>query len=225
MDVLVVEDDVELVRQLVAELGAEGHQIRAECSGTAALNAALQHHWDVIVLDVALPELSGFQIVEKLRTAGVEIPVLFLTALSDVSNRVRGLLLGGDDYLTKPFSMDELKARLRVVDRRKERSRPSTPQLPAGWDLNPLLREVVVSGHTIPLQPREWSLLQLFLRHEGEVLSKSFLLDQAWGIRFDPGTNVVDAVVFRLRRKLDASGARSYIQTIRGRGYVFRRHA
>jgi two-component system OmpR family response regulator len=225
MDVLLVEDDAELARQLVAELAAEGHRLHPENDGARALAAALEGTWDVIILDVALPRLNGFEIVQRLRAASLDVPVIFLSALGDVPSRVKGLLLGGDDYLTKPFSMDELKARLRVVERTRARNHAGDLALPEGWGLNPLLREVVVAGTRIPLQPREWSLLELFLRHEGEVLSKSFLLDRAWGIRCDPGTNVVDAVIYRLRQKLDRAGNPSHIQTLRGRGYVFHRNA
>lgn len=225
MDVLLVEDDPELARQLSAELAAAGHHVHREQDGPGALAAALEGAWDAIILDVVLPRMTGFEIVERLRAAASDTPVIFLSALADVPSRVKGLLLGGDDYLTKPFSMDELKARLRVVERQRGRHRTGDLPLPEGWELKPLLREVIVEGVRIALQPREWSLLELFLRHEGEVLSKSYLLDRAWGIRFDPGTNVVDAVIYRLRHKLGRSGHTSHIETVRGRGYVFRRNA
>lgn len=221
MDVLLVEDDRELSRQLVEELAGEGHRVHPRHSGPEALELSRTGRWDLIILDVGLPGLSGFEVVARLREAALTVPVLFLTALAQVSDRVRGLHLGADDYLTKPFAMDELKARVRVIERRLGRSPGPSVELPSGWELRPLLREVALRGATVALQPREWSLLQLFLRHPGEVLGKSFLLDQAWGIRFDPGTNVVDAVVCRLRRKLDAPGGPSHIRTIRGRGYQF----
>ena len=219
MDVLLVEDDLELVSHVVQSLSAEGHAVQAVHTGTAALEAAAQKSWDVIILDVALPRLNGFEVVTRLRAAANHTPVLFLSALGEVTHRIQGLSLGGDDYLTKPFSMDELKARLRVVDRREGRIRAPAVVLPADWQLDPLLREVRIQGERVSLQPREWSLLQLFLAHPGEVLTKTFLLDQAWGIHFDPGTNVVDAVICRLRRKLDQPGLTSHIVTVRGRGY------
>jgi DNA-binding response OmpR family regulator len=223
MEVLLVEDDVELSRQMVAELKEDGHRVHVEHCGAGGLERAVRGGWDVIILDVTLPGVSGFELVERIRTRLLDVPVLFLTARSDGSDRVRGLMLGGDDYLTKPFSMDELKARLRVVERRRSRHVGTKGAMPDGWELNPLLRQVVVAGTSVALQPREWSLLELFLRHQGEVLSKSFLLDRVWGIRFDPGTNVVDAVVCRLRRKLDRPGRSSHVETLRGRGYVFHR--
>ena len=220
---LLVEDDQELARQLSTELAGDGYTVRVERDGLRALDAALGGTWDVIILDVMLPGLGGFELLGKIRERHPETPVLFLTARGDVADRVRGLSLGGDDYLTKPFSPDELKARLRALTRRVHPGRRTHPPLPQGWTLNPALRQVDMSGTAVSLQPREWSLLEFFLQHEGQVLTKSFLLDQVWGIRFDPGTNVVDAVVCRLRRKLDAPGKPSHITTLRGRGHVFHR--
>ena len=132
--------------------------------------------------------------------------------------------MGADDYLTKPFSMDELKARLQALTRRYASTKPTGPDLPEGWKLDSLLREVAIDGRPIALQPREWSLLELFLKHEDEVLTNSFLLDQVWDIRFDPGTSVVNSTICRLRKKLDESGRTSYFETLRGRGHVFRSH-
>jgi len=221
---LLVEDDQELARQLHGELTAEGYTVQVEGDGRRALEAALAGKWDLLVLDVMLPGLGGFEIVQRLRERLPDTPVLFLTARSDVADRVRGLSLGGDDYLTKPFSPDELKARLRALVRRTRPGRREGPLLPPGWTLNPTLRQVNVGGTPVSLQPREWSLLEIFLQHEGQVLTRSFLLDQVWGIRFDPGTNVVDAAVFRLRRKLDTTNRPSHIETLRGRGHVFHRN-
>lgn len=223
MKVLLVEDDRELARQLAAELAADGWQVQVESAGPAAVAAALRERWDVAVLDIALPGLSGLEVLRQLRERRLEMPVIFLTAKTDVEDRVRGLAMGGDDYLTKPFAKDELKARLHALCRRGSKSARPAPALPKGWKLDPLLRQVTIGGAAVSLQPREWSLLELFLNHEGEVLTRSFLLDRAWGIRFDPGTNVVEAVVCRLRRKLDQPGKPSHIGTLRGRGFVFRR--
>jgi DNA-binding response OmpR family regulator len=225
MKLLIVEDDQELARQLKAELAAAGYVVSLESNGTNALKIALQGDWQIAIMDVALPGVGGFSIVEKLRAAGIEAPVIFLTARGEVADRVRGLSLGADDYLTKPFSMEELKARMQVLLRRHAKLKAAEgPQLPAGWVIQPLLRQVEIQGRVVALQPREWSALELFLAHEGEVLTKSFLLDRVWGIRFDPGTNVVDAMVFRLRKKLDEEEHPSYFETLRGRGYVFHRH-
>lgn len=223
MKILIVEDDKELARQLHAELSEDGHETRVIGEGDSALAAALSEHWDVAILDVTLPGISGFEIVRRLREQDSGTPVIFLTARGDIADRVKGLSLGADDYLTKPFSLDELKARLVALTRRRGSVRAASPRLPAGWKLNPLLRQVTIDGETVALQPREWSLLEVFLAHQGEVLNNSFLLDRVWGVRFDPGTNVVDAALCRLRRKLDRPGSPSLVETIRGRGHVFRR--
>jgi DNA-binding response OmpR family regulator len=226
MKVLLVEDDLELARQVCADLNEENYEVQVENTGPGALKASLRGRWDVVILDVALPGLSGFEILEQMRARQIDTPVIFLTARGEVADRVRGLWLGADDYLTKPFAKDELKARLHALRRRYAnvaRSTQAEPALPEGWKMNPLLRQLTVGGETVSLQPREWSLLQLFLNHEGQVLTKSFLLDRVWGIRFDPGTNVVDAVVCRLRSKLDEPGKDSHLRTCLGRGYVFHR--
>lgn len=226
MKVLLVEDDTELARQISGDLGAEDYDVQVATTGPAALRAGLEGGWDLAILDVSLPGCSGFEVLERWRANQVNAPVIFLTAHAEVADRVRGLRLGADDYLAKPFAKDELKARVHAVSRRYGHfaQRASTqPLLPSGWKLDPLLRQVAIGGRTVPLQPREWSLLQLFLSHAGEVLTKSFLLDRVWGIRFDPGTNVVDAVVCRLRSKVDEPGKASHLRTCRGRGYVFHR--
>jgi DNA-binding response OmpR family regulator len=224
MNVLLVEDDAELARQLLAELTESGFAVTVESGGKGGLEAALSDQWDLAILDVSLPDCSGFEIIEQMRARKIETPVIFLTAKGDVADRVRGLSLGADDYLPKPFSMDELKARLQALTRRFAIAKPAEPVLPEGWKLDPLLREVSVDGQPVPLQPREWSLLRLFLNNEGEVLTNSYLLDQVWGIRFDPGTNVVNSTICRLRKKLDRPERPSYIETLRGRGHVFRCH-
>jgi two-component system OmpR family response regulator len=164
MNVLLVEDDSELARQLRTELSADGHAVHVERGGPAALKAALRPIWDIVIMDVSLPGMSGFEIVEQMRSGAVETPVIFLTAKSDVADRVRGLSLGGDDYLSKPFSKDELKARLQALTRRFAKPKPATIAVPAGWTLNPPRREVNVDGEFVTLQPREWSLLGHSLR-------------------------------------------------------------
>lgn len=223
MNLLLVEDDLELVRQLSAGLEEHGYRVTAESGGQRGLEAACSGGWDLVILDVSLPEISGLEIVAAMRSAGVESPVLFLSAKGEVHDRVAGLSLGADDYLVKPFSMDELVARLAALSRRRRDAVP-TVKVPAGWKLDALRREVLIRGESIPLQPREWSLLNLFMEQEGKVLANSFLLDQVWGIRFDPGTNVVNATISRLRRKLDEPGKASHFETLRGRGHTFRCH-
>jgi DNA-binding response OmpR family regulator len=225
MKLLIVEDDQELGRQLQTEMAAAGYTVHLESNGNSALKAVLAGGWQLAIMDVALPGMGGFTIVERLREAGIETPVIFLTARGEVVDRVRGLSLGADDYVTKPFSMEELKARMQVLLRRHAKLKAAEgPPLPAGWVIQPLLRQVEIQGRVVALQPREWSALELFLTHEGEVLTKTFLLDRVWGIRFDPGTNVVDAMVFRLRKKLDVVDKPSHFETLRGRGYIFHRY-
>lgn len=220
MELLLVEDDIELVRQLSTGLGEHGYRITAESTGQRGLEAACAGGWDLVILDVSLPNISGLEIVAAMRSARIDTPVLFLSAKGEVHERVEGLSLGADDYLVKPFSMDELLARLVALARRKKAVTPL--KIPAGWKLDALRREVVSGEERIPLQPREWSLLHLFMEREGEVLTNSFLLDQVWGIRFDPGTNVVNATISRLRKKLDDSSRGSHFETLRGRGHCFR---
>jgi DNA-binding response OmpR family regulator/biopolymer transport protein ExbB/TolQ len=163
--------------------------------------------------------------LRALREEQIETPIIFLTARANVAHRVEGLSIGGDDYLTKPFAVDELKARLAVLHKRHPQTRKPSSTLPPGWHMNPLQRRVTIKGRAVDLQPREWSLLEIMMANEGEVLTKTHLLAEVWGLRFDPGTNVVDAVICRLRRKLDVSPTASHIETIRGRGYIFRSHA
>lgn len=221
MNLLLVEDDDELARQLSAGLGDHGYSVSIEPNGKSGLAAARRGEWALVILDVSLPELSGFEIVGAMRAARIDTPVLFLSAMGEVHDRVKGLSLGADDYLVKPFSMDELVARLVALSRRRKNAAPSI-RIPTGWTLDALRREIVIGGRCIPLQPREWSLLNLFMEHEGEVLTNSFLLDQVWGIQFDPGTNVVNSTICRLRRKLDDTGRESHFETLRGRGHSFR---
>lgn len=225
--VLLIEDDRELARQLRADLSEDGFEMRVETRGPEGLHAALGQSWDVVILDISLPGVNGFEILQQLRVNNAETAVICLTARGEVADRVRGLHLGADDYLTKPFAKDELKARLHALLRRTSSRRPSAlsvgPAVPKGWVINSPLRQVTMGGETVALQPREWSVLEFFLQHEGQVLTKSHLLDRVWGIQFDPGTNVVDAVICRLRGKLQRPGQPSHLKTSRGRGYIFQR--
>ena len=225
MKLLLAEDDCELGRLLAADLEDAGHSVEIAKEGIQALKLASEARWDVIIMDVSMPGMSGFDVVRVLREKQIETPIIFLTARATVAQRVEGLSIGGDDYLTKPFAVDELKARLAVLHKRHLQTRKPSATLPAGWHMNPLQRRVTINGRSVDLQPREWSLLEIMMANEGDILTKTHLLAEVWGLRFDPGTNVVDAVICRLRRKLDVSPAESHIETIRGRGYIFRSHA
>lgn len=221
MHLLLAEDDPELSRQVVAWLHDAGHRVEVHDRGIAALKAALTTKFDAVVLDVGLPELDGFRIVESLRSRENRVPVLFLTARDGVTDRVKGLKVGGDDYMVKPFALEELGARLEALHRRATQVHPHPARKLGRWTLDSTLRRLKDGADTVDLQPREWTLLDVFMSSAGRVLTKTYLLEKVWDLNFDPGTNVVDAMVCRLRRKLDEPGKPSHIQTLRGKGYVF----
>lgn len=224
MNLLLAEDDPELARQVQTAATEAGHQVCWQSNGNDALEQAMFRPWDLILMDVSMPGMNGFEVVRQLRQAGNETPIMFLTARSEVADRVQGLTLGADDYLAKPFAMSELLARIMALQRRFKRG-PSLPQaLPKGWRLDPVKRAVTTSLQVVELQPREWSLLEVLLQNLGQINTKSYLLERVWNVQFDPGTNVVDAAVCRLRRKLDPPGGPSHIETLRGRGYIFHLH-
>jgi len=220
MHLLLVEDDTELARQTSLWLREAGHTSTWREKGGAALIALSQESFDAVILDVGLPDMDGFTVVEQMRARGFGLPVLFLTARDNVTDRVRGLKAGGDDYVTKPFAMEELLARLEALQRRSGITpAPSTRTL-GKWTLDPLKRRLRCENETVELQPREWTLLEVMLANEGHILTKKFLLEKVWDIQFDPGTNVVDAMICRLRRKIDTPGRPSHLQTVRGKGYA-----
>ena len=224
MNLLLAEDDPELARQVQAAATEAGHQVCCESNGREVLEQALCRAWDLILMDVSMPGMDGFEVVRQLRQRGNETPVMFLTARSEVADRVKGLTLGADDYLAKPFAMSELLARMLALQRRFKRGPELPPALPKGWRLDPVKRTVLTRHGVVELQPREWSLLEVLLQNLGEINTKSYLQERVWNVQFDPGTNVVDAAVCRLRRKLDPPGGPSHIETLRGRGYVFHLH-
>lgn len=221
MNLLLVEDDPELGRQVTGLMQDAGHGLQWETEAEAALPTLQKQSCDVVILDVGLPGMNGFTLMERLRRQGVRTPVLFLTARADISDRVRGLAAGGDDYLTKPFAVAELLARVEALHRRANNHAPTHRRL-GKCRLDLMKRRVICGGESIELQPREWRLLEVLMNHEHRVLPKKFLLEQVWDIHFDPGTNVVDAMICRLRRKLETPGCGIQIETIRGKGYVFK---
>ena len=221
MHLLLVEDDTELARQTSLWLSEAGHSCTWLEKGGAALIALGTEAFDAVILDVGLPDMDGFTVVEQMRARGFGLPVLFLTARDNVTDRVRGLKAGGDDYVTKPFAMEELLARLEALQRRSGIMPLVPPSRNVGkWTLDPIKRRLRHENESVELQPREWMLLEVLLANEGRILTKKFLLEKVWDIRFDPGTNVVDAMICRLRRKIDAPGVPSHLQTVRGKGYV-----
>jgi two-component system OmpR family response regulator len=221
MKVLVVEDDDETANEIVDEICAAGFEVERAAAGPDGLAKALTKTFDVITLDRLLPELDGLSLLEMLRGAGVATPVLVLSALSSVDERIRGLRAGGDDYLVKPFSPAELRARVEVLARRAPDPRVRILQL-NNLELDLLTRTVRRGTRVIDLVPREIKLLEFLLRHAGQVVTRAMLFEQVWRYRFDPGTNLVDVHLGRLRRQVDQPGEVPLIHTIRGRGFVLR---
>ncbi|MGH9244890.1 MAG: response regulator transcription factor [Acidimicrobiales bacterium] len=221
--VLVVEDEVRLARLMTRVLGEEGYAVEAVGSGRAAMARALSESFDLLVVDWLLPDLDGIQIIRRLRAAEVGVPVLMLTARDQIEDRVEGLDAGADDYLTKPFAFAELVARLRALDRRRDRRADTTgPLLTAGdVTVDPIRHVVDRAGERIDLTAKEFALLATLLQHPGRVFTRGVLLDTVWSGSADVYANVVDLYVSYLRKKLDRHGRASYIRTVRGVGYAF----
>jgi DNA-binding response OmpR family regulator len=218
---LVVEDDRELASAVSLELGHAGYEVRVEDDGPAALSANNDWAPELIVLDLGLPSLEGVEVCRRLRSAS-KTPILIVTARGDIEDRVRGLDAGADDYLVKPFSLDELMARIRSALRRS-RMREEGDRLRIGdLVLDAAGRTVTANGEPVDLTRREFDLLEVFMRHPGRVLGRSTLLSEVWGYDFLGGSNVVDVYVRYLRRKLADGGHDRLIETIRGVGYAMR---
>jgi two-component system OmpR family response regulator len=216
--ILTIEDDAVTAGEIVAELQIHGNQVDYVSSGSEGLQKALAGNYDVITLDRLLPELDGLTLVKRLREAGVRTPVLMISALSDVDERIRGLRAGGDDYMTKPFAPDEMAARIEVLLRR-EPAQQQTVLHVDDLELDLMTRTAHRGGELIELLPLEFKLLDYLMRHSGQVLTRTMIFEAVWGYRFDPGTNVIDVHMARLRRKVDAGRALSLIHTVRGCGY------
>lgn len=224
MRVLVVEDEGRMAGLLKRALEEEGHAVDVAATGQDGLWLATENAYGAIVLDVMLPDFDGFELCRRLRGKGQWVPVLMLTARDSVGDRVRGLDAGADDYLVKPFSLLELAARLRALSRRDDRPRPVV--LAEGdLKLDPAARRAWRAGTELHLSPREYALLELFLRHPGDVLTRSQIIEAVWDFAYDGGSNVVDQYVNYLRRKIDTPFGRHDIETVRGMGYRLRRAA
>lgn len=221
MKVLLVEDDATVAEFVATELRRAGAHCEHRADGEAGLSAAQDDEFDVVVLDRMLPVMDGLTVLSRLRESGDTTPVLILSALGDVDARVQGLRGGADDYLTKPFSMDELLARLQVLQRRSGQGAQQVQTVLQVGDLSmDLLRQQVRRGDTtITLQPREYKLLEYLMRHAGQVVTRTMLLEQVWGYRFDPQTNVIDVHISRLRQKIDKDFSHTLLRTVRGAGY------
>ena len=221
MEVLLVEDDVSVGEFIVSELATAGHRCVHRLDGEQGLREARAQAFDVMIIDRMLPHLDGLSLIKMLRKEGVHTPALVLSALGEVDDRVNGLHSGADDYLTKPFSMAELLARIEVLHRRVSANPGDTPIMLeiADLRLDLLTREVWRQGVEVNLQPREYKLLEYLLRHSGQVVTRTMLLEQVWGYHFDPQTNVIDVHVSRLRQKIDKDFDRPLLMTVRGAGY------
>jgi|SRR5271166_4957695 len=224
MRVLVVEDEARMAGVLQRALKEEGHAVDVAGDGLEGLWLATENQYAAIVLDVMLPGMDGFELCRRLRESGAWAPVLMLTARDAVTDRVRGLDAGADDYLVKPFSLMELAARLRALARRDSRVRP--PVLVEGHlRLDPAAKRVWRAGTELQLSPKEYSLLELFLRQAGRVLTRSQIIEAVWDFAYDGGSNVVDQYVNYLRRKIDGPFGRHDLETVRGMGYRLRQAA
>jgi two-component system, OmpR family, response regulator len=218
--VLVVEDDEDIAAVLRRGLRAAGHVVDHEPTGAAALWAASASRYDVIVLDVSIPAPDGLEVCRRLRQAEDWTPILLLTGRGAVADRVTGLDAGADDYLVKPFEIDEVLARLRALRRRTPSERPALLVV-GDVCLDPARRRVERQGLEVELRPKEFALLEVFLAHPGQVLSRAALLERAWDFAFDGDSNVVDVSIRNLRERLDRPFGRASIETVRGVGYRY----
>ena len=223
MRILLIEDDARVTDHVAKGLREAGHLVDMSSSGREGLFKAASEQFDAIILDRMLPEIDGLKILQTIRATGDTTPVLILSALGDVDERIRGLRAGGDDYLPKPFALSELVARIEVLGRRGPAIAEATTQLVAGDLIVDLLgRTVTRAGRRIDLTQREFRILEYLLRNEGRVVTRSMLLENVWDYSFDPQTNIIDQHVSRLRQKVDRDFAAPLIETVRGTGYVIR---
>jgi len=221
MKVLIVEDDPQVADYIRKGLKEEKHTADIAADGKDGLFLATTESYDVIIMDRMLPGLDGVTIIKTLRGAGNTTPVLILSAMGELDDRVKGLRSGGDDYLVKPFAFTELMARLEVLRRRVSVSAPAVSRLVAGGlDMDLLARKVTRDGKPVELQAREFQLLEYLMRHKGQVVTRTMLLENVWDYNFDPQTNVIDVHISRLRAKVDRDADTPIIKTVRGAGYI-----
>ncbi|WP_449466057.1 response regulator transcription factor [Stenotrophomonas humi] len=219
--VLTIEDDLVTAQEIATELHGRGFHVDLAEDGNQGLMMALEGGYDVITLDRMLPGLDGLTLMSSLRRQGVNTPVLMISALSDVDERVRGLRAGGNDYLTKPFASDEMAARVEVLHRRHGRAGVVDNMLRGGdLELDLMARSVHRAGIEIPLLPTEFKLLEFLVRNAGHTVTRSMLFQEVWGYHFDPGTNLIDVHIGRLRKRIEQPGRKQPIRTVRGAGYV-----
>ena len=218
MRILIVEDDTDAATYIAKALGEASHVVDMAANGEDALEIASDSH-EVLIVDRMMPKLDGIQLVEQLRGDGVVTPVLFLSALGKVDDRVEGLRAGGDDYLVKPFAMAELIARVEALGRRKGTPETQTKLVCGDLEMDLITRDVRRGESKIDLQPREFKLLEYLMRNASRVVTRTMLLENVWGYHFDPQTNVIDVHISRLRGKIDKGFDKPLLETVRGAGY------
>lgn len=222
MRILVIEDDQEIARYLRKGLSEAGHIVEHADNGRDGLYLATGESFDAIILDRLLPQMDGLTVLTALRATGASVPVLILSALSQVDDRIKGLRAGGDDYLVKPFALSELLARLEVITRRSQPVEANNELRIADLVLNRLSRQVYRAGEEIVLKPQEYRVLEYLMRHSGQIVTRTMLLENVWDYHFDPQTNVIDVHMSRLRAKIDKAPWPPLIHTLRGAGYCLR---
>jgi two-component system, OmpR family, response regulator len=220
--VLMVEDDATIADFVSKGLVEAGHAVDVASDGERGVELAVRGSYDAAIVDVMLPRLDGLALIDRIRARGIHTPVLILSARRTVDDRVKGLQAGGDDYLTKPFAFAELLARLQALIRRSTGQTEPTRLSLADLSLDLLGRGAERAGTAIDLRPREYALLEYLLRNQERVLTKTMILSHVWGYNFDPGTNVVDVLVSRLREKIDRDFEPKLLQTVRGVGYILK---
>ncbi len=219
MHILLIEDDDTVASFILRGLQEAGHTVERACDGRTGRDMALQGRHEVLVVDRMLPHLDGLAIISQLRQSGQSTPVLILSALGEVDDRVNGLKAGGDDYLVKPFAFAELLARIEALRRRQE-AIPQTRLKVADLEMDLLSHKVTRAGQAFSLQPREYRLLEYLMKHAGQVVTRTMLLEKVWDYHFDPQTNVIDVHISRLRQKIDKGFERQLLSTVRGVGYM-----
>ncbi len=223
MKILVIEDDTTTRNYICKGFTEQGHSVDTAEDGQQGLLLGLEKRYDLITLDRMLPGLDGMKVLASLRASGITTPVLILSAIGDVDERVRGLRQGGDDYMTKPFAFAELLARADLLMARGKREPATESILSVGdLELNLITRDVHRNGRTIDLQPREFLLLRYLMEHAGQVVTRTLLFEEVWHYHFDPGTNVIDVHIARLRRKLEEDDESRLLHTVRGVGYTLK---
>lgn len=223
MKVLLIEDDQVIADFIVKGMREAGFAIEHAADGLSGLHLALDGRYDIAIVDLMLPKLDGLQIIDRLREKKINLPIIILSAKRTVDERVEGLRHGGDDYLTKPFSFSELLARVDALLRRSNNVVESSSLSIHDLDMDLLARTVTRAGKKIDLQPKEFALLEYLIRNTGHVVSKTMIMERVWDYHFDPGTNVVEARLSKLREKIDRGFACPLIHTVRGLGYVLKK--